>query len=635
MDAQNSFVRRLRQNVVWFILAAFVCVVTQSGTLDAQTITRGPYLQVGTPSSIIVRWQTDVSTSGRVWYGTDPANLGAFINSGVTGNDHAVTISGLTPDTRYFYAIGTTSIAIASGATYKFVTSPPAGNSKPTRVWVIGDAGTGTSSQTAVRDAYTTFNGTRETDLWLVLGDNAYNSGTEAEYQAKHFAIYPNSMRNTVSWYTLGNHDAGTGSVGAHPYHTLFSFPTAAEAGGVASGTRSYYSFDYGNLHFISLDSQEADRTVGGAMRSWLQSDLQSNTRPWVIAFWHHPPYSKGTHDSDTEVQLVEMRANFLPLLEQHGVDLVLSGHSHVYERSYLIDGHYGTSGTFAPGMKLNGGSGRPAETGAYGKPSTGPAAHEGAVYVVAGSSGQTGSFFPSAPHPAMFISLNTLGSMVLDVNGNRVDASFLRDDGVVADTFTLVKGTASGNVPPSVALSSPGNGSTFANGATISLTATATDSGGIAQVAYYSDGGLIGTAVTSPFAVPWSTASSGPHRLTARATDNGGLTHISAPVFITVSASAPPPPPAAPSMLLATSVSGRQINLQWTDNAGNETGFRIERSSNGTSFTQIDTTSANVVTYANIGLMKNRFYNYRVRATNANGDSAYSNIASAKTSQK
>ena len=224
---------------------------------------------------------------------------------------------------------------------------------------------------------------------------------------------------------------------------------------------------------------------------------------------------------------------------------------------------------------------------------------------------------------------------MVLDVNGNRLDASFLRDDGVVADTFTLLKGTVSGNVPPSVALSSPGNGSTFANGATISLTATATDSGGIVQVAYYSDGGLIGTAATAPFAVPWSTASSGPHRLTARATDNGGLTHISAPVFITVSAGAPPPPPAAPSMLLATSVSGRQINLQWTDNAGNETGFRIERSSNGTSFTQIDTTSANVVTYANIGLMKNRFYNYRVRATNANGDSAYSNIASAKTSQK
>ena len=96
MAAQNPFVRRLRQNVVWFILAAFVCVATQSGPLDAQTITRGPYLQVGTPSSIIVRWQTDVSTSGRVWYGTDPANLGAFINSGEITVD-AGGFSGVEP----------------------------------------------------------------------------------------------------------------------------------------------------------------------------------------------------------------------------------------------------------------------------------------------------------------------------------------------------------------------------------------------------------------------------------------------------------------------------------------------------------------------------------------------------------
>ena len=66
-----------------------------------------------------------------------------------------------------------------------------------------------------------------------------------------------------------------------------------------------------------------------------------------MIAFCHHPPYTKGSHDSDADIELMEMRQNALPILEDAGVDLVLSGHSHSYERSFLIDGHYGTSSTF------------------------------------------------------------------------------------------------------------------------------------------------------------------------------------------------------------------------------------------------------------------------------------------------
>ena len=75
-------------------------------------------------------------------------------------------------------------------------------------------------------------------------------------------------------------------------------------------------------------------------MMTWLEADLQNNDKLWVIAFWHHPPYSKGSHDSDTEGKLIDMREIVLPLVEQYGADLVLSGHSHSYERSYLIDGH-------------------------------------------------------------------------------------------------------------------------------------------------------------------------------------------------------------------------------------------------------------------------------------------------------
>ena len=80
------------------------------------------------------------------------------------------------------------------------------------------------------------------------------------------------------------------------------------------------------------------------------------------------------------------MRQNVCPILEAHGVDLVLCGHSHAYERSLLIDGHYGPSTTFGPQHVVNGGDGRIAGA-AYRKPAAWRAPHAGTVYVVAGSS--------------------------------------------------------------------------------------------------------------------------------------------------------------------------------------------------------------------------------------------------------
>ena len=124
------------------------------------------------------------------------------------------------------------------------------------------------------------------------------------------------------------------------------------ESGGVASGTEHYYSYDFANIHFICLDSMTAGRTTNNAMYLWLTNDLANVTATWTIAYWHHPPYTKGSHDSDYETDLIEMRQVFLPVLEQGGVDLVLAGHSHCYERSYLLDQHYGNSSTFNNSMK-------------------------------------------------------------------------------------------------------------------------------------------------------------------------------------------------------------------------------------------------------------------------------------------
>ena len=75
--------------------------------------------------------------------------------------------------------------------------------------------------------------------------------------------------------------------------------------------------------------------------------DLAATKARWLIGYWHHPPYTHGTHNSDKERRHFDMRENFLPLLEASGVDLTFGGHSHTYERSILMHGHYGTSDTY------------------------------------------------------------------------------------------------------------------------------------------------------------------------------------------------------------------------------------------------------------------------------------------------
>jgi hypothetical protein len=441
------------------------------GSTTTLQLTRGPYLQTGTPSSIVVRWRTNAPSSSHVTYGPSPSSLVQSATDSALTTEHVVTLSGLSANTRYYYSVGSTTETIAGGdADHSFVTSPAVGTTAPTRIWVLGDSGTADANAQAVRNAYYSFAGSTQPNLWLMLGDNAYESGLDSEYQAAVFNMYPSTLKQSVLWPTLGNHDgtAADSSNQSGPYYDMFTLPKAGEAGGFASGTEAYFSFDYGNIHFINLESFETDRSATGPMMTWLQSDVNSTTQKWIIAFWHHPPYSKGSHNSDTEIELVEMRQNALPILEAAGVDLVLSGHSHAYERSFLIDGHYGTSTTFTASMKKDGGSGRLDGTGAYHKPTAGKAPHEGAVYTVAGSSGQASG--GTLNHPAMFISLNLLGSMVLDVNDLRLDAKFIDSTGTVRDYFTIDKGSTA---PPLAITTSTLPGGTVGVAYSQSLAAT------------------------------------------------------------------------------------------------------------------------------------------------------------------
>ncbi len=364
---------------------------------------------------MIVKWRSSKPTKSVVY---SINNLALRVTSQSNKTDHEILLENLQPDTRYFYHIDNIDRQPFKGSVdFSFVTSPIHGAEKPARVWVLGDSGTANPDAEAVREAFINFTGSREADLILMLGDNAYPSGTDEEYQLAVFDMYPAILRKIALWPTFGNHEGLTSHSEDQqgPYYDIFTLPTNAEAGGTASNTEAYYSFDFANIHFISLNSHNIDKSPTGKMLSWLSRDLAITNQIWRIAFWHHPPYSKGTHNSDTELAMIEMTENVLSILETYGVDLVLSWHSHVYERSYHLNGHYGDSTTLSTMMILDDGNGRINEDGAYSKPGIEGMPNEGTVYVVMGSSGRAGSF-KNHFHPSMYSSIESLGSLVLDV---------------------------------------------------------------------------------------------------------------------------------------------------------------------------------------------------------------------------
>jgi hypothetical protein len=208
-----------------------------------------------------------------------------------------------------------------------------------------------------VRDGYFTWADNATPDLWLMLGDNAYCTGTDAEYQMALFDVYPQELATVAPWPVIGNHDAISSDslTQTGPFFAMFSLPAAAEAGGVGSGTEAYFSHDSAELHLVQLDSADSDLTPGSAMLTWLATDLAANARPWTIVAFHHPPYTKGTHDSDDPADsggiMKRMRENVLPILEAHGVDRCSPGTA-TATAQLPVRSHWLT-GTFAPAAML------------------------------------------------------------------------------------------------------------------------------------------------------------------------------------------------------------------------------------------------------------------------------------------
>jgi len=195
----------------------------------------------------------------------------------------------------------------------------------------IGDNGTGDQPQYDVAAQMERWHQRFGFDMVIMLGDNLYGSQQPVDFVQKFERPYKPLLDAGVKFYaSLGNHDDQRNDT-----YTLFNM----------NGQR-YYSFVRSDVRFFVLDTNFLDPL----QLVWLERQLASATEPWKIAYFHHPLYSDGgRHGSE-----VELRVKLEPLFIRYGINLVYSGHDHIYERIKPQHGIYyfvsGAGGQLRPG---------------------------------------------------------------------------------------------------------------------------------------------------------------------------------------------------------------------------------------------------------------------------------------------
>ena len=294
----------------------------------AVRIVRAPYLQQMTTTSLEVGWLSTVGSDEQIEV-TRPDGSAVMVAPGendkgtrATG-DHQMwaKITGLEPDTVYCYTLRTAAGPLSERIGMR--TAPPPTSTRTVRFLAFGDSGGGGADQFALLEQMKKF----PYDLIIHTGDIAYDSGTLAEFEDNVFSVYSELFEHIPFFPAAGNHDYET--LQGAPFRDVFSLPGDSD--------EKWYSYDYGPIHFVAIDT-EADYAT---QAKWLDADLAATKQPWRVVYMHRPPYSSGEHGSD-----LKLRGLLAPVMEKHHVQLVLAGHDHDYERmkpqggiQYLVTG--------------------------------------------------------------------------------------------------------------------------------------------------------------------------------------------------------------------------------------------------------------------------------------------------------
>jgi uncharacterized protein (TIGR03437 family) len=232
--------------------------------------------------------------------------------------------TGLLPGKIYSYSVTVDGQNLASDPTRFWFRAAPQGRFS---FLVLGDSGASSPEQQTLIQLMSA-----ETSASMVVhvGDMAYPNGTFGELDTSYYGMNAPLMRRLPFFSAPGNHEYYTGN--AAPYLAGVAVP---ESGVPAADLGRYYSFDRGHAHFVSLDSNLMGTSSMEEMLAWLDADLAATSQYWRILFLHHTPYPTGFHLGDPICAAVQQLVN--PIAERHGVQLVLAGHEHGYERSYPL----------------------------------------------------------------------------------------------------------------------------------------------------------------------------------------------------------------------------------------------------------------------------------------------------------
>ncbi len=377
------------------VFSVIVSFVTSPTAAEAQAVflTRDPYIQNLTTTSVVIAWRTNMRADSLIRYDytpwADSAQYRFTVSSDTSTTEHALTLGGLFPDITYYYWVESGGIILASGES--FHTARTTSNPQLTFA-VISDTHSGRESTAELAERISEANA----DLLLVVGDLVFDHGGPGELDA-FFDYFKELVRRIPAFPALGNHDSYQDN--AEWYQRDFYLPANNP-----EGSELYYSFDYGNAHFISLtviEPETLDWKEGSAQYNWLVNDLENTNQFWKFVYFHFPPYDSGGRYE----RFLDVKDTLSPVLEKYGVDIVFSGHEHTYERTIPMRDYYEGS--------------------------------KGVTYIVCGSFG--GYLGESGPNQwTAYVEPGQPAATIVDIDGPSLDLRTVRTDGSLMDSMTI-----------------------------------------------------------------------------------------------------------------------------------------------------------------------------------------------------
>ena len=406
-----------------FVFVIFVVCIGCNVPQKPIELVREPYLQSAIADSISIIWRTKTGVDCAVKYKLKDESSWSTQTGLITAKEdtmleNMVTLNGLKRGSYYDYKVLTDGQEFATSSEL-FFRAPIEDSDSVFNFYAVGDIGEavedgGKPDQLAksIADRQTIY------DLGLLLGDIIYPIGENAGYDEHLFPYFENVFSNVTSWPIPGNHDWG--SVIEENYAQQWKLP----------GNEHYYSFDYGKVHYIGLDTKNGEFYKYEVQKKWLENDLKTaqGKYDWIIVFLHHNGKSC-TYKDDYEAVVT-----LYPLFNEYNVDLVLNGHAHTYERLRPMDGN---------GVVVNSDSIQ--NDNQYINP-------EGFISITAGSGGKlrgVGSdptaFIPdpdNCKYPNLVAAYaHTWAFLEIKVNGKNLKAQAINtEDGQLVDEFEIRK---------------------------------------------------------------------------------------------------------------------------------------------------------------------------------------------------